>query len=217
MNCPRARFLIYAHFDRELSRAEADALSHHLAGCGPCADRAASARRLARLLHSHLDRTPAPARLRARLNGVSSLEALEKLIVRPRHPVFATAAALLLLLLLPIASDVSPAGESGAGVSTAGLLASRQASAKASFSLVSRQITGVFVCLDCEARSEAEQCPVPHGDHQAAFCADNGELWRLMPQRHNESLFESSIGRAATVEGITFPQSGFIRVSRVGY
>ena len=46
MNCPQARFLLYAHLDRELSRNDAKELARHLALCGPCAARADSARGL---------------------------------------------------------------------------------------------------------------------------------------------------------------------------
>jgi len=194
-----------------MSSCEGDALARHLVSCPPCAARAESARGLARLLHSRLDRTPAPAKLRARLNDASANDWRE-LIATPKYPAFATAAALL-LLLLPIASDVSP----GSGnLSTAGILGGSAAAASVS-RLVPRQMTGVFVCLDCEARSEAGLCPVSHADHQEGFCADNGELWRLMPQHRNPDAFEASVGRSATVEGVAFPGSGFIRVSRVGY
>jgi hypothetical protein len=34
----------------------------------------------------------------------------------------------------------------------------------------------------------------------------------------NDSAFESaSVGQAVTVEGVEFPESGFLRASRVGY
>src|SRR5512146_3569894 len=98
MNCVRARFLIYAYLDRELAHPEGEALSRHLADCRSCAARAASARGLAQLLHSRVDRTPAPPRLLARLH------AAPEPAVKPRYPVFATAAALL-LMILPLVSD----------------------------------------------------------------------------------------------------------------
>ncbi|RPH38778.1 MAG: zf-HC2 domain-containing protein, partial [Planctomycetota bacterium] len=39
MNCARARFVIYAYLDREISSLEGEALSRHLGGCGACAAR----------------------------------------------------------------------------------------------------------------------------------------------------------------------------------
>jgi hypothetical protein len=204
MNCARARFLIYAYLDREISFVEGEALNRHLAACGGCSTRAASARSLAHLLHSRLDRTPAPQRLRARLHGVPEAFA------RPRYPVFVTAAALL-VLLLPLVSDVPRASSAAA----AGLIAAPAVTAAPS--LVSRRLTGTFVCLECEARSEAGFCPVSHAQHETGFCAENGELWRLMTPDRSADSVQASLGRTATVEGVAFPQSGFMRVSRVGY
>ncbi|MGH9368244.1 MAG: anti-sigma factor family protein [Thermoanaerobaculia bacterium] len=205
MDCARARFLIYAYLDRELSPFEGEALQRHLGGCGACSTRASSARGLARLLHSRLDRTPAPERLRARLHTTSWGP-----VSRPRYPLFATAAALV-VMLLPLVSDV-PRSSS---LAAAGLVPSTPAGT--SPRLVSRRLTGIFVCLECEARSEAELCPVSHAEHQTGFCAENGELWRVMsPDRGADSVW-ASLGRMATVEGVAFPQSGFLRVSRVGY
>lgn len=204
MNCARARFVIYAYLDREISFVEGEALHRHLATCGACSTRAASARGLAHLLHSRLDRTPAPQRLRARLLGLPTAN------VRPRYPVLATAAALL-VLLLPLVSDVPRASSASA----AGLVAG--APSVAAPSLVSRRLTGTFVCLECEARSEAGFCPVSHAEHETGFCAENGELWRLMTPGRSADTVQASLGRTVTVEGVAFPQSGFMRVSRVGY
>jgi Putative zinc-finger len=206
MNCVHTRFLIYAHLDRELSPMEADSIARHVAECRSCAARAASARGLARLLHSGVDRRTAPARLRERLRGVPVEPA-----ARHRYPVFATAAALL-LMLLPLVSDTAPR----VGALTESGMIAAPAPARAA-SLVSRRMTGTFVCLECEARSEAGFCPLAHADHATGFCTDNGELWRVMSfERHADSV-EASLGRTATVEGVAFPQSGFMRVSRVGY
>jgi len=203
MNCARARFLLYAYLDREPSTIEAEALSRHLASCVSCAVRARSARNLAVLLRSRLDRTPAPMRLRVRLQG----GATQGLRPRYRYPLFAGTAAVLLLMLLPLTSDVV---RPHARVVRAGL-----ASAPEALALVSRRMTGTFVCLDCEARSEAGLCLLQEGAHQAGFCADNGEVWRLMSPGGRGA--EASVGRTATVEGVAFPESGFLRVSRVGY
>jgi hypothetical protein len=206
MNCARARFLIYAYLDRELSPLEADSVSRHVAECRSCAARAASAKSLARLLHSGVDRRTAPARLRERLRGVPTEPA-----ARHRYPVFATAAALL-LMLLPLVSDTTP--RSGA-LTEEGMVS--PAAVASGASLVSRRLTGTFVCLECEARSEAGYCPLSHAEHATGFCADNGELWRLMSKDRRPDSAEASLGRTATVEGVAFPQSGFLRVSRVGY
>jgi len=205
MNCVRARFLIYAYLDRELAHPDGEALSRHLADCRSCAARAASARGLAHLLHSRVDRTPAPPRLLARLHA-----APDELAVRPRYPVFATTAALL-LMILPLVSDVSPRP----AMASAGLVPS--VAPADVVEPVSRRLTGTFVCLECEARSEAGLCPISHARHQTGFCAANGELWRLMPVDRGEDSVQASLGRTATVEGVAFTESGFMRVSRVGY
>lgn len=206
MNCVRARFLIYAYLDRELSHLEGDALSRHLGECRSCATRAASARGLARLLHSRVDRTPAPARLLARLHAAASDPG-----PRPRYPVFATAAALA-VMLLPLVSDVAPRSVS---MASAGLVPSGPA--VENLRPVSRRLTGTFVCLECEARSEAGLCPISHREHATGFCAANGELWRLMSLDRDTDSVQATLGRTATVEGVAFPESGFMRVSRVGY
>lgn len=214
MNCARARFLLYAYFDRELSRCEAEALERHLSQCGPCAARGESARGLARVLRSRVDRTPVPSRLRARLHGGVPM-------VEPtRYPTFAFAAGFLLLLLLPLASDVSGRRP---GASTLAITAAAAAPASlslaaagtGSFALVSKRLSGTFVCLRCESREEAGLCPVPEAAHDAGFCADNGEVWRLM--NVHPRFGQNSLGRTATVEGVAFPESGFLRANRVGY
>jgi hypothetical protein len=209
MNCARARFLIYAYLDREISPTEGEALQRHLGGCDACATRAASARGLARLLHSRLDRTPAPQRLRARLHAAPAEPAAE----RPRYPVFATAAALV-VLLLPLASD---ARRATSAASAASMVSGAAAVSVSAPRLLNRRLTGTFVCLECEARSEAGFCPIAHAEHETGFCAENGELWRLMQPNRSFDTLQASVGRTATVEGVAFPQSGFMRVSRVGY
>jgi putative zinc finger protein len=207
MNCPQARFLLYAHLDRELSRADAEGLSRHLAICSPCAARAESARGLARVLRSHLDRAPAPERLRCRLQNVPYLP--EPARPRPTSYVFAAALA---LLVFPLLSDARRSN-SAAVAQPAGLTV-----AEASMfpvPLVSRRMTGTFVCVKCETRQEAGLCPIPDHTHVAGFCADNGEIWRLMTREPGFS--DAALGRAATLEGTAFPESGFLRVNRVGY
>jgi len=206
MNCARARFVIYAYLDREISGPEAEALTRHLGDCAPCAARAASARGLAHLLHSRVDRTPVPARLVARLHGVPT-----EPVHRPRFQPFATAAALV-LMLLPLVSDTTPPG--APAIAAAGMVPSVGHSRP---DLEPRRLTGTFVCLECEARSEAGLCPIAHEEHATGFCADNGELWRLISHERDADNAQASLGRTATVEGVAFPESGFMRVSRVGY
>jgi hypothetical protein len=206
MNCVRARFLIYAYLDRELSSTEGEALSHHLAECPSCSARAASARGLAQLLHSRVDRRPAPPRLVARLHNGSAGPAF-----RNRLPTLIAAAVALIVLLLPLSSDVA----SRPGRLTAGMVPALGHSLGPQ--LVSRRLTGTFVCLECEARSEAGLCPLSHAKHQTGFCAENGELWRVMSPSRNADTVQAALGRTATVEGVAFPESGFMRVSRVGY
>ena len=53
-------------------------------------------------------------------------------------------------------------------------------------------------------------------DHVPGFCADNGEIWRLMT-RAEAGFGDEALGRAATLEGTAFPESGFLRANRVGY
>src|SRR6185369_2357088 len=104
-------FLLYAHLDREISSSEAEQLSRHLSRCAPCNERSRSAQGLARLLRSRLDRTPAPAGLLLRLRQGAHPE------VQPRLPVFAFAAALL-LVILPVVAD-GPAARPAATLSAA--------------------------------------------------------------------------------------------------
>lgn len=212
MNCPRARFLLYAHLDRELSSQETESLARHLSACPPCAARAESARGLVRLLRSRLDRSPAPVALRERLHRGMLPPAS-----RPRYPAFAAAAGLL-LLILPLSSGVRFQGSNPATLTVAsmlpgGSLVAAVAAKPAAF--VSKRVSGTFVCILCETRSEAGLCTPPEPRHEAAFCAENGEVWRLMSA--GPDFTEAAAGRTATVEGIAFPQSGFLRANRVGY
>jgi anti-sigma factor (TIGR02949 family) len=210
MNCARARFLLYAYFDRELSSNESDALSRHLSGCSPCAARAESARGLARLLRSRLNRSPAPVRLCERLHRGMAPPA-----VRPRYPAFVAAAGLI-LLILPLSSDVRPRIGTPASLSAASMLpaASLAIPAARPLSYVSKRVSGTFVCIVCETRTEAGLCTPAEPRHEPGFCAENGEVWRLMSV--NPQLAQDT-GRTATVEGIAFPESGFLRANRVGY
>ena len=108
MNCPQARFLLYAHFDRELAPGDAEALSRHLAVCAPCRTRADSARGLARVLHSRTGRALAPNRLRSRL------QMLPFAPVRPRTASYFLAAAMTLLIVPLVADGPAPRPEAEA-------------------------------------------------------------------------------------------------------
>jgi hypothetical protein len=214
MNCTQARFLLYAHLDREVSSLEGESLSRHLAECGSCAERARSARGLANLLRSHVDRTPAPPGLVVRLRRGDPPQ------VRPRFPAFAVAATLL-VIILPVVADgpgARPPAAPSAVLSAAAPSSFAPASAAmASPNSGSRRIllTGTLVCLQCETRHEAGLCPLPESQHEPGFCADNGEVWRLMPR--DPSIGQATVGQTVTVEGVGFPRSGFLRASRVGY
>lgn len=204
MNCPQARFLLYAHLDRELTRSDAEELARHLALCSPCAARADSARGLAKVLRSRLDRAPAPPRLRSRL------QMMPYELPRPRPASYFFAAAVA-LLIVPLVAD-APAPRADGGVAPDHV---SNAAAALPLDLVSKRVTGTFVCVACEARQEAGLCPLPEPHHVPGFCADNGEIWRLMTR--DPGFGDSAIGRAATLEGTAFPRSGFLRANRVGY
>ena len=214
MNCTQARFLLYTHLDREVSSCEGEALARHLAGCGSCEARARSARGLANLLRSHLDRTPAPPGLVVRLRRGDPPQA------RPRFAAFAVA-ALLLVVILPVVADgpgVRPAVAPAIALSSAVPSSAVPVSVPAALSNTgSRRIvaTGTLVCLQCDTRHEAGLCPLPESQHEPGFCADNGEVWRLMFR--DPSIAQTTVGQTVTVEGVEFPRSGFLRASRVGY
>jgi hypothetical protein len=125
-------------------------------------------------------------------------------------PVFAFAAALL-VVILPVVADGPGAHPEAApaAASTSLLPASLQADSRKVL------LTGTLVCLQCETRHEAGFCPLPETHHEPGFCADNGEVWRLMSR--DPSVAQSGVGQTVTVEGVGFPRSGFLRASRVGY
>ena len=213
MNCAQVRFFLYAYLDRDISSYEADGVSRHLVDCAPCRERGRSARGLAQVLRSRMERFPAPTRLRLRLRQGD--------VPRFRYPLLATAAVLLVLLVPLVADDVS--GPPSDGLHLAGSASQPRLSGSLPGpvpvqpppTLVSRRMTGTLVCLDCDARAEAGLCPLPHARHEDAFCADNGEVWRLMSR--NPGFSQGSAGQTLTVEGVGFPRSGFLRASRVGY
>jgi len=211
MNCPQARFLLYAHFDRELTRKDADELSRHLATCSPCAARAGSARGLAKVLRSRLDRAPAPERLRSKLQRFPYFPEP----MRPRASSYYAFAATLALLVVPLVTD-DRAAVRGPGAPAASSQVNVVDATEAPLALVSKRMTGTFVCVQCEMRQEAGYPPVPGHTHIPGFCADNGEIWRLMT-RAEPGFDDPELGRAATLEGTAFPRSGYLRANRVGY
>ncbi len=206
MNCSTARFLLYAYLDREVPRPEAEALQQHLLICRPCATRGRSARGLGRLLRTRLDYARAPIGLRERLNAGISASRL-----RPTQATLGIAASIL-LLILPLVADQK--GPRTAVMSLAGSVAVTAPAARVV--PVTRKMTGTFVCLQCEAQHEpGAACPLEESVHELGFCADNGERWRMMTT--DREFASSSVGQTVTVEGVAFPESGFLRASRVGY
>ena len=204
MDCTRARFLVYAYVERELPRGEGDALERHLASCASCAARNRSARSVIKLLRSRLDHAPAPIGLREKLN--SGAYALPP---RTRYLPLGLAASILLMLLPLVADQSSPrtaALSLAAPVAVVGAPIGK---------FESRQMTGTFVCLQCEAKHGRGACPLDERVHELGFCADDGTTWRMMTT--DAALAAASVGQTVTVEGVAFPQSGFLRASRVGY
>ncbi len=205
MNCTRARFILYTYLDKDLPGVEGQALERHIAFCGPCAARARSARSLANLLHSRLRYDRAPLRLLDRLSDGRYEPRL-----RPRYLSLGLAASILLLILPLVADQAVPKGailSMGAPVAVA---------AASGIAPVKRRMTGTFVCLRGEGTRDPDTCasdqPVVH---ELGFCADDGETFRVMTS--DETFASASVGQAVTVEGVAFPESGFLRASRVGY
>lgn len=200
MDCTRARFLVYAYLDRELPRLEGEALARHLATCPSCAARGRSAKSLVKLLRSRLDYAHAPIGLRERLHTGPLPPP-----TRSRYVPLGLAASILLLILPLVADQPSPRS---AVMSLAAPVAVAGAPGVVP---VSRQMTGTWVCLQCEAKNGRR----PEEIHELGFCADNGETWRIMTT--DAALTAAAVGQTVTVEGVTFPESGFLRASRVGY
>jgi hypothetical protein len=205
MNCAKARFLLYAYLDRELPGAEEAALDHHVAFCAPCATRARSARCLSGILHHwRLRRDHAPLALLERLRS-GRLEPR----MRMRYAPLGLAASILLLILPLVADQAVPRGGVFSMVTPVALTSPRV------IVPVARQMSGTFVCLQCEGRHEKETCPLTEPVHELGFCADDGETFRVMTT--DAAFASASVGREVTVEGVAFPESGFLRASRVGY
>jgi hypothetical protein len=133
--------------------------------------------------------------------------------MRPRASSYYVFAATLALLVVPLVTD--DRASSGRPVAQAERL-NLAASEEAPLALVSKRMTGTFVCVQCEMRQEAGLDAIPGHTHVPGFCADNGEIWRLMT-RNEPGLGDAELGRSATLEGTAFPQSGYLRANRVGY
>lgn len=129
--------------------------------------------------------------------------------MRPRASSYFLAAAVV-LMIVPLVAD-TPSHRTASAASPAVALVPETTP----FSLVSKRLTGTFVCVQCEGRQESGLCPIPENSHVPGFCADNGEIWRLMTR--DAGFGEAPLGRTATLEGTAFPQSGFMRANRVGY
>ena len=204
MNCTRARFILYTYLDKDLPGADGQALERHLAFCGPCAARARSARSLANLLRSRLRYDRAPLGLLERLSDGHYQPRL-----RPRYLPLGLAASILLLILPLVADQAVPKGailSMGAPVAVA---------AASGVAPVKRRMTGTFVCLRGEGSHDPDTCTAEPVVHELGFCADDGETFRVMTS--DASVASASVGQAVTVEGVAFPESGFLRASRVGY
>jgi hypothetical protein len=118
------------------------------------------------------------------------------------------------LLILPLAADVT-VRRPAAPIASMSMLPSASALEPVR-APNSRRMSGVFVCFRCEARAEAGLAPESHVLHEPGFCAENGEAWRLM-SRDTAAFGAASNGQTVTLEGVVFPQSGFLRAHRVGY
>ncbi|HTY40386.1 MAG TPA: hypothetical protein VMH79_00800 [Thermoanaerobaculia bacterium] len=206
MNCARARFLLYTTVDPDLAGPDEAALDRHVAFCAPCAARARSARALSGLLRTRLRYDRAPGKLLQRL-----ADGRYEPRLRIRYAPIGIAASILLMILPLVADQAVPRGailSMAAPVAVAG--------APRGVLPVSRRMTGTFVCLQCEGNHDKDSCPLREPVvHELGFCADNGETFRVMTT--NTAFAEESVGQAVTVEGVAFPESGFLRASRVGY
>jgi len=147
----------------------------------------------------------APARLLDRLS-----QGLYEPRLKPRYAPIGIAASILLMILPLVADQAVPRG----AVMTMG--APVAVAAAPGVIPVSRQMKGTFVCLQCEGSHDAASCPANEPIvHELGFCADNGETFRVMTT--DSAIATASVGQAVTVEGVEFPESGFLRASRVGY
>jgi hypothetical protein len=131
---------------------------------------------------------------------------------RPRTASYFVAAAMTLLIVPLVADGPTPRHDAEAPNHFSEATGPTAATPVA---FVSKRMTGTFVCVQCEGRAEGGLSLVGERVHVPGFCADNGEIWRLMTRDPHSS--HADLGRSATLEGTAFPQSGFLRANRVGY
>ena len=120
-------------------------------------------------------------------------------------------AAAVALLIVPLVADGFPARRSGPAADLHRL----QPALAPQAALVSLKMTGTIVCLHCESLRERGLQSAPGRAKEPAFCTQEGEVWRLLDSPSGFS--QASMGQTMTVEGVAFPQSGFLRASRAGY
>jgi len=135
--------------------------------------------------------------------------------VRPRFPAFVLAGAVLISVLPVVYDSPGPRPAPAPAIALSSAVPAPASAASAHPGSRRVLLTGTLVCLQCETRHEAGLCPLPESQHEPGFCADNGEVWRLMSR--DPSFVQAALGQTVTVEGIGFPRSGFLRASRVGY
>jgi hypothetical protein len=134
---------------------------------------------------------------------------------RPRTTSYFLAAAMTLLIVPLVADGPAPRRDAGEPDHFSEASHREGANEETPVAFVSKRVSGTFVCVRCEGRAEAGFSPVGERVHVPGFCAENGEIWRLMTR--DPHFGDSDLGRSATLEGTAFPQSGFLRANRVGY
>ena len=111
MNCTRARFLVYAYFDREIPRPEGEALERTSGFAGRAPPGTGRPAASASCFGRGSTTPAAPIGLRERLNASVTAR------IRPRYAPLGIAASIL-LLILPLVADQS--GPESAALSLAG-------------------------------------------------------------------------------------------------
>jgi anti-sigma factor (TIGR02949 family) len=199
MDCERARRLVHAFLDDELSPVESYEVAEHLERCSPCAAERVSAQRLRDLLHHCLRKELAPADLRRRISRVGARRR------RALSPSRLLLAAGLTLLVLPVVAD-----SGRVPFSKAGLLSDTP---------IVRRMHGHFFCLRCAldrlhpaaAPARASTKPPPH---VPAFQSDDGQVWILL---NRDQLPTDAASKEAEVfvSGRYFVASHLVEAQRV--
>jgi anti-sigma factor (TIGR02949 family) len=199
MDCERARWLVHAFLDNELSQLESFEVSEHFERCPACAGERASAERLRDLLHRCLQKESAPIGLRRRLSRVGSNRrrglSFTKLLI----------AAGLTLLVLPVVAD-----SGRVPFSKAGLLSDTP---------VVRRMHGHFFCLRCvldhlHPASSPQRISVAKPPHVPAFQSDDGQVWILLNRDQLPTGLASNDGEVF-VSGRYFVASHLVEAQRV--